>query len=477
MTHGKLLANNSHVADRALLADASRIPVIVIAMSSFLVTFDITAVIVAMPKIKSELGLDVSGFAWVMDAYSLSFTVLLMAAGVLADRYGRRKALLLGNLIFGVASLACGLAQGDVFLWVARAVQGIGAAFVICGGLALLSDRYREQGQRVKAFALAGTVTGAAMALGPSGGGLVADLAGWRWVFFVNLPICALIGFAVPKVIQESRDPTRRRVDIVGVVTLTLTLLSLVWLLLHGAEVAGVKLSSYLAASIPTACFVAFIASQLIQKAPMIDLALFVSPAFLGVCLVPLALSISYWSLLVYLPLFLQGALGQTLDRISWLMLAATAPMLLLPFVGGRLALMLKPRAFFSSGLVVVGIGGLVLTHAAQTASLWLTLLGMVLCGAGTAAVNSQVSGAIVASAPKERAGTVSAIATILRQGGFAVGIAALGALLNRAGAPATVALTAAEYVPLFASTSSVSFVAAVCVLLLVKSPSSPTPK
>jgi MFS family permease len=473
MTHSKLLAKNPLVADAPVIASTSRIPAIVIAMSSFLVTFDITAVIVAMPKIKSELGLDVSGFAWVMDAYSLSFTVLLMAAGVLADRYGRRKALLLGNLVFGVASLACGLARVDVFLWAARAVQGLGAAFVICGGLALLSDRYREQGQRVKAFALAGTVSGAAMALGPSGGGLVADLAGWRWVFLVNLPICAFIGFAVPKVIQESRDPTQRRVDIAGVVTLTLTLLSLVWLLLHGTEVAGVKLPSYLAASIPAACFVLFIASQRRQKAPMIELAMFASPAFLGICLVPLALSIAYWSLLVYLPLFLRGALGQTLDRISWLMLAATAPMLLLPFAGARIAIMLKPRAFFSSGLAVVGIGCLVLAHAAQTANLWLTLLGMVLCGAGTAAVNSQVSGAIVALAPKERAGTASAIATILRQGGFAVGIAALGALLNRAGASTTAAVTAAGYMPLFASAGSVSFVAAVCVLLLVKAPSS----
>lgn len=467
----KSLANNAFGAGAPVIARGSRIPAIVIAMSSFLVTFDITAVIVAMPKIKSELGLGVSGFAWVMDAYSLAFTVLLMAAGVLADRYGRRKAVLVGNLIFAVASLGCGLAQTDVFLWAARAVQGVGASFVICGGLALLSDRYREQGERVKAFALAGTVSGLAMALGPSGGGLIADLAGWRWVFFVNLPICAFIGLVLPKVIQESRDPTRRRVDIVGVATLTLFLLSLVWLLLHGTEVMGVKVSSYVAAAVVIACFVMFIMSQRLNKSPMIELALFTSPAFLGICLVPLALSIAYWSLLVYLPLFLQSALAQTLNRISWLMLAATAPMLLLPFIGARIALVLKPRAFFSSGLVVVGIGGLVLAYGAHAANLWIALTGMLVTGAGAAAVNSQVSGAIVALAPKERAGTVSAVATILRQGGFATGIAALGALLNRAGTPTSAA--AADFVPLFASAGLVSLTSAVCVLLLVRTPSS----
>jgi len=465
----KLLATNAFGVDAPIAARASRIPAIVIAMSSFLVTFDITAVIVAMPKIKSELGLGVTGFAWVMDAYSLAFTVLLMTAGVLADRYGRRKALLLGNLVFAAGSLACGFAQTDVFLWLARVVQGVGAAFVICGGLALLSDRYREQGERVKAFALAGTVSGLAMALGPSGGGLIADFAGWRWVFFVNLPICIGIGLVLPRVVQESKDPTQRRIDVAGVVTLTAFLFSMIWFLLHGNDVLGVKIPSTLAAGIVLVCFIAFVLSQWLSKSPMIELALFTSPAFLGICLVPLALSIAYWSLLVYLPLFLQSGLGQTLDQISWLMLAATAPMLLLPLAGARIALVLKPRAFFSLGLVVVGFGGLVLAYGAGLANIWISLLGMLLTGSGAAAVNSQVSGAIVALAPKERAGTVSAVATVLRQGGFATGIAALGALLNRSGSPGSA--TAADYVPLFAGVALVSLASAACVLMLVRSP------
>jgi MFS family permease len=436
-------------------------------MTSFLVTFDITAVVVAMPRIKEDLHLDVAGFAWVMDAYSLAFTAMLMAAGVLADRYGRRKALLFGNLVFALASLACGMAWSDVSLWSARVVQGLGAAF----GLSLMSDHYREQQQRVEAFALAGTVTGAAMALGPSGGGLVADLAGWRWVFLVNIPVCLLIAIVLPRVTHESRDSTARRIDLAGVATLTLSLLSLIWLLLHGRVVGGVEVPPLIAFGAVLACFGAFIATQKLQTKPMIDLSLFADRSFLGICLVPFALSISYWSLLVYLPLFLQQGLGQPLDRTSLLMLAATLPMLLLPFAGARIAARLKSRGFFSLGLGVVSVGVAVVAGAAATGSLPLALVGMALSGAGTAVLNSQVSGAIVSMAPRERAGTVSAIATVLRQGGFAAGIAVLGALLSVQQASPSLSGASQPFVLLFVTAAACSLTAALLVLALVKPP------
>lgn len=461
---------STEFVESALARRSSKLPAAVIAMTSFLVTFDITAVVVAMPRIKEDLHLDVAGFAWVMDAYSLAFTAMLMAAGVLADRYGRRKALLFGNLVFALASLACGLAWSDVSLWAARAVQGLGAAFVICGGLSLLSDHYRDQQQRVKAFALAGTVTGAAMALGPSGGGLVADLLGWRWVFLVNIPVCVLIAIVLPRVTHESRDSTARRIDVAGVATLSFSLLSLIWLLLHGRTAGDVEVPYPIAVFMVLACFGAFVASQKLQSKPMIDLSLFADRSFLGICLVPLALSIAYWSLLVYLPLFLKQGLGQPLDRISLLMLAATLPMLLLPFAGARVAARLQPRSFFSLGLGVVSVGVAVVSGAASTGSLPMALVGMVVSGAGTAVLNAQVSGAIVSMAPRDRAGTVSAIATVLRQGGFAAGIAVLGALLS--GQQASPSLSASQpFALLFVVAGACSLIAALLVFALVAPP------
>jgi len=136
---------------------SSRTPALILAFVSFLMTFDITAVIVALPQIKASLDLDLSGFAWVMDAYSLTFTVFLTAAGVLADRYGRRRAVLFGTWLFAIASIGCGFASGQAMLLSTRALQGFSAAFAICGCLALLSDRYKEPKLRAKAFALVGT--------------------------------------------------------------------------------------------------------------------------------------------------------------------------------------------------------------------------------------------------------------------------------------------------------------------------------
>jgi MFS family permease len=461
----------------------SRRSALILAFASFLVTFDITAVIVALPRIKAALALEVSGFAWVMDAYSLTFTVSLTAAGVLADRFGRRRALLFGTWLFALASAGCGLATGQALLLATRALQGFSSAFVICGCLALLSDRYKDAALRVRAFALVGTVTGAAMAIGPSGGGFVAELLGWRWVFLINLPICALLVTVIPRVVDESRDPSARRIDWLGIATLTGTLTSLIWFLLHGTTLAGIALPAPLAYAIPALGLAAFIASQRLQAQPMLELSLFARPAFVGICLVPLALAIAYWALLVYLPLFLQTGLGQSLDSVSYWMLAATLPMFLLPFAGAPILLRLGARRFFSAGLVWVGLGALVMAQASRTASLPLGLLGMLLCGSGAAVLNSQISGAIMSYAPKERSGTVSAIATILRQGGFASGIAMLGAILSSArpaaeapGAAAGAA-AAADFLPVFLVAGAVCVVMATGIALLLRGPATPAPK
>lgn len=465
----KVDVGSAGLTESVAMGRNSTLPAAVIAMTSFLVTFDITAVVVAMPRIKEELHLDVAGFAWVMDAYSIAFVAMLMAAGVLADRYGRRKALLFGNLVFALASLACGMAQSDVSLWAARAAQGLGAAFVICGGLSLMSDHYHEQQRRVKAFALAGTVTGAAMALGPSVGGLVADLLGWRWVFLVNLPVCLLIAIVLPWVTHESRDSNARRIDVAGVATLSLSLLSLIWLLLHGPVVGGVEVSYPIALGAVFVFFGAFVASQKLQRQPMMNFSLFADRSFLGICLVPLALSIAYWSLLVYLPLFLHQGLGQPLGYTSLLMLTATLPMLLLPFVGARIAARMAIRNFFSLGLGVVSAGVAMIAGAAATGSLPLALVGMALSGAGTAVLNAQVSGVIVSMAPRDRAGTVSAIATVLRQGGFAVGIALLGALLKSQQASPWTSNVSQPFALIFVVAAACGLVASLFVFALVR--------
>src|SRR5215510_12730968 len=191
-------------------------------LGAFLTLFDVTAVVVALPGIAKELDFAVGGAAWVIDAYSLAFTGALLASGALADRFGRRRAMLAGNAMFAVASLLCAVAWDGPSLWLARGVQGIAAAFVITGSFALIAGIYPEPAARARAFGLAGIVSGVAMAIGPTLGGALATWPGWRWIFLANLPVCVATIWIVPRLVGESRDHTGRPIDPVGIALLTL---------------------------------------------------------------------------------------------------------------------------------------------------------------------------------------------------------------------------------------------------------------
>jgi MFS family permease len=170
-------------------ADGRIVPItFALGLGAFLTLFDVTAVVVAMPGIAKDLGFAVAGAAWVIDAYSLAFTGALLASGALADRFGRRRSMLIGNAVFLVASIACGLATDGPMLLASRVVQGVGAAFMVTGATALIAGAFPNLGQRARAFGMIGVIAGVAMALGPTLGGLLASWFGWRWIFYANIP-------------------------------------------------------------------------------------------------------------------------------------------------------------------------------------------------------------------------------------------------------------------------------------------------
>lgn len=404
---------------------------LVLGLGPFLVNLDITAVVVALPAMGRELGFGPEGHARVMDAYSLAFTAALLAAGALADRHGRRRALLGGNLLFLLASAACGLAPDGGILVAARVLQGLAAAFVITGALALIPTAYPEPAHRARAFAILGVGTGAAMALGPTLGGLVAEAVGWRLIFLVNLPLCAVIGAALPRIVPEARDEARPPADWPGITLLTLALALSVEALLQAREnlalaALGLPLAGVLLA--------AFAARERRRLQPTLDPRLFRHPAVLGVSLVILAVSLSYWSALVYLPPFLADAFAMGGGQIGVAMLAATLPMLVLPPFGASLLPRVGWRRLFAVSLILISCGTAVLAGAALfvgPSGLALAYLGMALAGIGAALAHPQLSGALLALAPPEAAGMASALTIVMRQGGFAIGIAVLGAAVG----------------------------------------------
>ncbi len=442
------------VARTGLLAHPMA-PAWVLSLAVCLTQFDVTAAAVALPVIRAELGFTLAATAWVMDAYSLAFAGMLFAAGALADRFGRRRLLLAGNGIFALASLLCGLAWDGPSLWAARALQGAGAACFITGGLAAVSLAYpvSQPAERARAYGIIGITGGAAMALGPTLGGLIAAHAGWRWIFLVNLPICALSEYAVRRVIGETRDEIGRPLDLVGVMLLTLAIaLPVQALLQEGTE----KLWRWSGVALGLVCAALLVLQQQRRTQPMLELAVFARRAPLGIIILLFSLSVGYWAVLVYLPLWLLATYGLDTQQAGLAMLAATLPMLVLPPFGVRLTQLHGWRANFTGGMLLLAIGTAGLAAVAVLkADLFWALAAMMVAASGAGLSNSQVSGALVAQAPEDRAGMASALATVLRQSGYALGIALLGAIS-----------AAADYGPGFAAAALAALLGAMAAAL-----------
>jgi len=267
------------------------------------------------------------------------------------------------------------------------------------------------------------------MALGPTLGGAVAAWFGWRWIFLANIPFCFLAAWIVPRLVAEERAAASRPLDPLGIALLTLALGLAIETLLAGRTTVHVMLG--IGASL--ICGVLFVVQQARQPQPILDPALLTQPAMIAVALLLITTSIGYWAVLVYLPLFLTTAFGLSTAQAGVAILAATVPMVFLPPLAGRLAPKWGWRLLFTTGLTLIAVGDLAL---AVKPTWTMTLLGMIVIATGAALVQSQLSGAVVTLAPPAQAGMASALTIVMRQGGFAIGIALLGAALGGERAP-----------------------------------------
>lgn len=422
----------SHTKSDEIVGQRSFLITFALGISSFLTLFDVTAVVIAMPAIAKDLGLGLAGFAWIIDSYSLAFTGALLASGALADRFGRRRSMLAGNAVFLLASISCGMATSGPTLFAARVLQGVGAAFMVTGALALVGGAFPDPDQRARAFGVMGVISGVAMALGPTLGSFLASWLGWRWIFFANIPFCVALALAVPQLVAETSDPEGRPLDPVGVALLTVSLgLAIDALLRHDSSFPTRATS--LAASATAA--VLFGWQQWRSRRPLLDPRVFATSAMAGVGALLIAIQFGYWAVLVYLPLFLSTGLRVSMEVAGVALLAATLPMLLVPLIGGRLATQLGWRLLFTIafGIITVGDVSLVIAALSETASTRLvtTVVGMATIGVGAALANPQLSSVAITLAPPAQAGMASAVMMIVRQAGFALTIAVLGAALG----------------------------------------------
>src|SRR5271165_3091314 len=254
---------------------------ITVCTAIFMLLLDITVVNVALPDIQRSLNASFSSLQWVVDAYALTLAVFLLTAGVVGDIYGRREVFAVGLGLFSAASLLCGLSTTSLMLNLARALQGVGGAIMFATSLALIANAFRGR-DRGTAFGVFGAVTGGAVAIGPLVGGAITSSLGWRWIFFLNVPIGIVAVFLTLAKVDKSRDPRTRSIDWVGFVSFSVSLFCLVFALVRGNDL-GWGSPTIVGLLVTSAVFMAaFVVAELVQRDPMLDLGLFRRPAVDG---------------------------------------------------------------------------------------------------------------------------------------------------------------------------------------------------
>src|SRR5690349_14463274 len=411
---------------------------IAVSVGTFMLLLDITVVNTALPSIQRDLSASFTDVQWVIDAYTLALAAIVLTAGSLADRIGRRAVFTAGLGIFAVASLAAGLAPDATFLNISRAVQGIGGAAMFAVSLALVAQEFAPGRARATAMGVYGATIGVSVAVGPLVGGAITSGLGWRWVFFINVPIgIAAIGMTLAK-LRESRDPNATRVDWLGLVSLSSSLFLLVLALLRGNTEGW---SSPLIVGLFTGAAVmmaAFVAIERKVSEPMLPLGLFRRRAFTGVQLAAFAVSASLFALFLYLTLYLQNYLGYSpIDAGLRYLPITLASFVVAPLAGMALA-KVQARWLMSAGLALTGVG-LLLMGGLNIDSEWTALLlGFIVSGIGVGLLNPVIADVALSVVPKERSGMAAGINDTFRQVGIAVGIAAWGAIFLGAGASKT---------------------------------------
>jgi EmrB/QacA subfamily drug resistance transporter len=403
---------------------------VAVCLTTFMLLLDITVVVVALPRIQYRFDASLTGLQWVVDAYALTLAALILTAGALADRYGRRLIFMTGVLLFTLASLLCGLAWSTTALDVARALQGIGGAALFATALALIGHEYRGA-ERFGALAVWGATVGAAVACGPLVGGLLTDGLGWRWIFFVNVPVGAFALAVALTRISESRDEGARHTDVQGLATFSTALFLVVFGILRGNALgwsSGVIVSSLVGGVV---LLLVFLVLEVRQTRPMLDVTLFRQPAFVGVSIATFCLAAGMFSMFPYLSIYLQDILGYSPLATGLRFLPLTAFVFFVPLATRRFAARVPLRVMISIGLALVA-GGVALMYGLNADSAWTALLaGFIVGGIGIGIANPAIAAAALRVVDPARTGMASGINNTFRLGGVAVGVAALGALLE----------------------------------------------
>jgi EmrB/QacA subfamily drug resistance transporter len=400
----------------------------------FMIMLDNTAVNVALPSIQHSLHASTSSLEWTVNAYTLSFAVLLVTGGRLGDLFGRRRIFIAGVIVFAGSSAAIGFSTSDTWLVGWRAVQGIGSAMMMPATLSIITNAF-PPAERGKAIGTWAGVSAMALAIGPVVGGLLVESVSWQSIFFLNLPVAVGAVLVALFAVRESRDETvARRIDLAGVATLTVGLAALVLALVEGNSWhwgSGRELALLAVAVLGLGAF-AIVERR--QSSPMVDFSFFRSRTFLGANVVAFIVSFAMLAMFFFMALYMQNVLHFSPLQAGVRFLPSTVMIVLIAPVAGRLADRVGPRPLITFGLLAVS-GALLWQSRLTVSSGYGTLLpGFMLMGIGMAFVMSPMSMAAMNAVAQAKAGVASGILSMNRMVGGTFGVAVLGAMVATLG-------------------------------------------
>jgi EmrB/QacA subfamily drug resistance transporter len=403
-------------------------------LASGMAFLDGTAVNVALPAIGRDLGAGLASLQWTLSAYTLTLAGLILLGGSLGDRYGRRRVFLVGVGWFASASLLCGLAQSPGQLVAARALQGVGGALLAPGSLSLIQSSIRH-GDRGRAIGIWSSLAGIAGLIGPFLGGALVDVASWRLVFFINVPIAAVILVVAPRHVPESRDGAHHgRFDVLGAALGALALGGITYALIAGGEEragVGVVVSGVLG----LLAGVAFVLREQRAADPMLPPRLFRDRQFTGANVSTFAVYGALGGFSLFLVLQLQDVLGYDATAAGAAMLPSILVITLLSPRAGALAQRIGPRLPMTVGPLLAAAGTLYLVGVDGSAPYWLEVLpGSLLQGLGMATTVAPLTATVLGAAPDAMAGIASGVNNAVARAASLLAVAALPVAVGLSG-------------------------------------------
>ena len=400
----------------------------------FMIMLDNTVVNVALPSIQRSLHASTSSLEWTVNAYTLTFAVLLVTGGRLGDLFGRRRMFVIGVAVFGLSSLLIALSKTDTWLIAFRAVQGIGSGFMMPATLSIITNTFdvHERGRAIGTWA---GVSAMALAIGPVVGGLLVEEVSWQSIFILNVPVAVAAIAVTLFAAKESRDESAiREIDLPGVATLTVGLAALVVALVKSnswgwgsARVIGLF-------AVALVAIVAFFSIEPRRRVPMVEFAFFRSRSYLGANAVAFIVSFTMFATFFSLALYMQDILHFTPLQTGLRFLPTTICVMFAGPVSGRLADRIGPRPLMTGGLIAVAAAMFWLTGITTHSSYGFLVVSFILQGLGIGFVMSPMSTAAMNAVDRTKAGVASGILNMTRMVGSTFGVAALGAIIASVG-------------------------------------------